>query len=92
MVQLYIVPKEYVRAAYKPALSSPLRLFQIDAVYGLMKDGHWRTLEQISKQLKQPIQSVSARLRDLRKDKFGGFTVRREMSDKPRVWLYKVED
>lgn len=44
-----------------------------------MKDGKWRTIDEIVFALRQPKAvshtGVSARLRDLRKEKFGGYTV-----------------
>lgn len=50
---------------------------QMRAVYELMKDGQWRSLFAIAHHTDHPEASVSARLRDLRKPKFGGFTVER---------------
>lgn len=46
-------------------------------VLALMKDGQWRTLAQIAEHTQDPEASVSARLRDLRKPKFGGWLVER---------------
>lgn len=46
----------------------------------LMSDGHWRTLSDISRVTGDPESSISARLRDLRKEKFGGHTVERKRS------------
>lgn len=59
------------------------RLFpQLQRVGGAMKDGAWRTLAQIGTVTGDPEASVSARLRDLRKPKFGGHEVeRRHVSD-----------
>jgi DNA-binding Lrp family transcriptional regulator len=93
-MNLYIVPETYVKSAFKPILQENLKRRQVDLVFDLMADGRWRTLSEISKRLKQPIQSVSARLRDLRKDEYGGYEVLRERSDKNRTYLYKlvVED
>ena len=48
---------------------------QLERVRNLMADGGWRTLEEISRAAGAPQASVSARLRDLRKEKFGGFRV-----------------
>jgi len=63
---------------------------QLEAVRTLMLDGEWRTLSEISKLTKDyPEASVSARLRDLRKAKFGGFTVDREYVEKG-LWRYRV--
>lgn len=47
-------------------------------VLALMRDGKWRTLAEIALYTRDPESSVSARLRDLRKLKFGGHTVERE--------------
>ena len=55
---------------------------QILRIYDLVKDGKWRTLDQISKATDDPHASVSAQLRNLRKERFGGFNVeRRHISD-----------
>lgn len=50
---------------------------QMQAVYRYMSHGEWRTLADITHNTGHPEASVSARLRDLRKVKFGGFTVER---------------
>jgi hypothetical protein len=39
--------------------------------------GDWRTLYEIATYIGEPEASVSARLRDLRKEKFGSYTVER---------------
>jgi hypothetical protein len=51
---------------------------QMAAVFDLMKDGQWRTLQMISVAVMAPESSVSARLRDLRKPRFGGYQVERK--------------
>ena len=50
---------------------------QLDSVYACMADGLWHTLEDISVTLDCPEASVSARLRDLRKPRFGAHRVER---------------
>ena len=50
---------------------------QLGKVRVLMADGHWRTLQQIADATHAPPASVSARLRDLRKSKFGGHNIER---------------
>lgn len=50
---------------------------QMADVYRYMSHGEWRTLADIATNTGHPEASVSARLRDLRKDKFGGFNVER---------------
>ena len=50
---------------------------QMARVFHAVKDGQWRTLSMISSMAQAPEASVSARLRDLRRPKFGGYTVER---------------
>lgn len=51
---------------------------QTKAVFAVMKDGQFRTLSSLAQMTGAPEASVSARLRDLRKPRFGGHTVNRE--------------
>jgi hypothetical protein len=46
-------------------------------VQAVMADGHWHTLGELSARTGGSEAAVSARLRDLRKPKFGGHTVKR---------------
>lgn len=50
---------------------------QLAKVRAMMLRGGWYTLEQLSTDLGYPQASISARLRDLRKLKFGGYNVER---------------
>lgn len=58
-------------------------------VFEAMQDGAWRTLGEISEATGDPEASVSARLRDLRKPKFGGFTVERRYVGQG-LWAYRL--
>lgn len=52
---------------------------ELDRVRDLMLDGQWRTLLAIKEYVKAASEAgVSARLRDLRKVRFGGYNVERE--------------
>jgi len=54
------------------------RLFkQLQAVLATMIDGEWHTLGDLEAKLNYPQASISARLRDLRKCRFGSHTVER---------------
>ncbi|HKA65462.1 MAG TPA: hypothetical protein VKD00_07055 [Methyloceanibacter sp.] len=44
---------------------------QINRVLHVMQDGEWRTLREISERTGDPEASISARIRDFRKDRFG---------------------
>ena len=60
-------------------------------VHRLMHDGEWRTLQRIVLACGGSEASVSARLRDLRKAKWGAHTVeRRRHPDGHGLWLYRV--
>lgn len=50
---------------------------QFHLVFELMRDRRWRTLGEISEIVGAPQASVSARLRDFRKERFGSHLVER---------------
>lgn len=60
---------------YDPGLDKPRLNAQTQRVFDLLLDGQWRTLYEMSDCTGDPTQSVSARVRDLRKEKFGAHTV-----------------
>lgn len=86
---------------FDPAADTARLATTLVRVQGLMADGRWRTLSEIAEALSMPPESVpgiSARLRDLRKEKFGGHTIhRRARGDKAaglneyRMVLRKVD-
>ena len=51
---------------------------QLKAVFDLMRDGRWRTLSDIGTAVEGSEASLSARLRDLRKAKYGAHQIQRE--------------
>jgi len=53
----------------------------------LMADGEWRTLEEIGEATGDPVSSISAQLRHLRKERFGSNTVLRRPS--PTISRYR---
>ena len=62
---------------------------QLDRVRDLMADGRWWTLKQVAANLGASEASVSARLRDLRKPRFGAFRVERRYVERG-LWQYRV--
>jgi hypothetical protein len=59
-------------------------------VFEVMKDGMWRSLHAIARLTGDPEASISARLRDLRKDKFGGHEVERRYVQHG-LWEYRLK-
>lgn len=64
---------------------------QLDAVRNALADGKWWTLEQLADTAHAPQPSVSARLRDLRKPKFGGYGIERVyVTGSNGLWKYRM--
>lgn len=64
---------------------------QLTRVRELMNDGAWRSLAVIAEACGCSTQAASARLRDLRKAKFGGYTVSRQRHTRLPLFLYRLE-
>lgn len=68
---------------------------QLEHVQWVYCDEEWHTLYEAQAAIKKefgiewPLQAISARVRDFRKDKFGGFIVEREYVEKG-VHKYRV--
>lgn len=74
-----------------PALDADRLETLLGRVLDLTSDGRWRTLREIAKSCGGSEASVSARLRDLRKARFGGYTVeRRRVVGANGLWEYRV--
>lgn len=65
---------------YDPVFDDVRLRGQIARIYGLMKDGQWRTLAEIEVLTGDPPASISAQLRHLRKERFGSHII----SKRPR--------
>lgn len=77
---------------YEPTLDHARLTGQLARVSAAMLDGRWRTLGELEGLTGDQPQSISARLRDLRKEKFGGLVVeRRRRGDGPiGLWEYRL--
>lgn len=58
-------------------------------VWGVIRSGQWLTLSEISATTGDPEASVSARLRDLRKDRFGSFEIDRRRRGRSEDGLFE---
>ena len=75
---------------YTPMLDYVRLTGLLKRVYEVMEDGQWHILAEISWIAGGSQASVSARLRDLRKPKFGSFQVDRERV-KAGLWRYRLK-
>lgn len=77
---------------YSPEHDQKRLTGQLLRIFDLMKDGNWRTLDEISLATGDPASSVSAQLRNLRKSKMGGHTVDKRHRGEPcnGLWEYRV--
>jgi DNA-binding transcriptional regulator GbsR (MarR family) len=67
--------------SYSPEQDQERLSDQFGRIRGLMMDGRWRSLSEISRELNYPESSVSAQLRHMRKSRFGGYVVERQRSE-----------
>lgn len=74
---------------YDPELDDKRLTGQIKRVYTAMIGGGWKTLEEISRETGDPESSISAQLRHLRKDRFGGHIVDKRRRGKPEDGLFE---
>ncbi len=80
-------------ATYTPS-DGPRLSHQWLAIFGLMRDGRWRTLGQIQQHFNAlgqhfPESSISARLRDFRKPQYGGYTMNKSNRGNG-LWVYQL--
>lgn len=64
---------------------------QIRRIFNCMKDGLWRTLSEIEVKTMDPPASISAQLRHLRKDRFGGHTVEKRRRGDRKQGLFEYQ-
>jgi hypothetical protein len=93
----YVPPEELLRdcrdfggATYDRERDGERLSGQLRRVFDLMRDGEWRRLHEIEEAVGGSATSVSARLRDLRKSKFGGFTVETRAPKDGGSWWYRL--
>ena len=83
-----IVPRWFDGATYDPTADYERLKGQTRSVFGVMADGRWHTLAEVAAMVRAPEASVSARLRDLRKPRYGAFAVDRRRVE-PGAGLYE---
>jgi|SRR5215469_10796086 len=77
---------------YDPLLDKDRLGTELRAVYSLMIDSEWRTLKEIQAQIGLGSEAgISARLRDLRKARFGRHTVNRRRRGDGKDGLFEYQ-
>lgn len=77
-------------ATFDPFLDTDRLNEQMRRVFNAVSDSRWRTLREISDATGDPEASISARLRDFRKPRFGGLTVNRRRRDGRGQYEYQL--
>jgi len=80
---------EFNGADYVPSRDWDRLTTQLGRVFNCMKDKRWRTLSCIAAETGDPEASVSAQLRHLRKERFGGHTVNKR-SNQRGLYSYQL--
>jgi hypothetical protein len=88
-VHLPTSPLAFDGATYEPDRDGARLFAQLARVRSAMKGAGPLTLKQISALTGDPESSVGARVRDLRKQRFGGHTVARTYAG-DGLWLYQL--
>jgi hypothetical protein len=73
-----VKPPHFDGETYDPPKDQKRLTRQLERVYEVVKGGEWHTLAGISDITGDPEGSIGARLRDLRKEKFGSYDIRRK--------------
>lgn len=87
---LFEEPVHFDGETYDRALDKDRLKTLLDRVFDFMRDYNWHTLAEIKDSCGGSEASVSARLRDLRKNRFGGHTVFRKRVRRG-LWVYQLK-
>jgi hypothetical protein len=90
MRALFETAPRFDGATYDPALDHDRLTKQLGRVWSAMKDGRWRTLNELADATGDPHASISAQLRHLRKPRFGGYTVERRRRGTGGTYEYRL--
>jgi hypothetical protein len=94
LIQECLRQAQFDGQTYVPSLDYQRLSGQLKRVFRTMVTGQWLTLSEIAKRTGDHSEAaISARLRDLRKPKFGAFEVerRRRGAGKQGLWEYRLK-
>jgi hypothetical protein len=82
---------------YDPAQDEKRLCTQLRRVFYVVVDGRWRTIQEIQAKIETDLKAhdsesgISARLRDLRKERFGAYDIQRRRRENTNgVWEYRM--
>lgn len=84
-------PMRFDGPSYRAAHDQARLTGQVKRIFDLMKDGRFRTLEEIAFETGDPQASISAQLRHLRKARFGAHTVNRRRRGEPSHGVFEYQ-
>jgi len=83
-------PLRFDGATIEPAVDAPRLGGQLQLIYRAMSSGCWLRLSQLAVLAYCSEASASARLRDLRKPRFGGHVIERQRVGKSGLFRYRL--
>jgi hypothetical protein len=86
---LFPTTPRFAGAVFDPAFDQERLTKQLGRVFDTMRDGAWRTLQEIADQTGDPQASISAQLRHLRKRRFGAYIIAKQRRGQPERGLYE---
>lgn len=89
LLQLMTGEVRFNGSDYVPALDDDRLTGQLRRIFDAIRGGAWLTLAEIEATTCDPQASISAQLRNLRKPRFGGFTIERRRRG-PGTWEYRL--
>lgn len=76
---------------YVPKIDSARLSIQYKRIFDLMEDAIWRTLGEIADATGDPQASISAQLRHMRKERFGGHKINKaRVALDSGLWVYQL--
>lgn len=83
------MPFDFDGKTYEPKHDQVRLTGQMLRVWNTILDGQWRTLQEMTGASGDSTQSISARLRDLRKVRFGSHIIERRRRGNPKDGIFE---
>jgi len=82
--------KRFDGEEYIPSQDQRRLAGQLKRIYEVMKDGKWRTIQEVAQITNYPANSIQAQLRHLRKERFGSYLVEKRRVTTTGLYEYRV--